>query len=522
MSRPRLSLCLLVRDEAELLPRFLAAARGLWDELVAVDTGSSDATPALLAAAGARVLRRPWTGDFAAGRNAGLEVARGEWIAWLDPDELVSPALVAEARRALADPAAGAASLRMRNHLPHGHVREARLLRLFRADPAIRFRHAIHEDVGPDVAAMLARTGRRRVDLEGAVEHLGYVRARAAAKDKKARDVAILDACVARDPGDLYAWFKLLEQARFWGDRALWHARAAPGLAAAERDPAALARAHFGGEWLVLLSEGLHPGDPAAQHRFLALRERAVPRAAPLLLRLGELEERLGRAAEAARRFEACLALAPETEQVQLATVRPTLGLARLALGRGDLPAARRRVDAAASAAPHDPEALVAAASLARIAGGAPAAARFAEEHAARHGESEELLQALGEAALLAGDAAGACAPLARVAGDPPRGRGALRLAQALFAAGEVARAREACAAVLAELPEAALGILTCDLALGRDSALEVELGPAEAEAALRGWAAVSRLAPAPVRAALALRAEAVAEPFPWFAAAVR
>ncbi len=68
----RLSLCMILRDEEELLPRFLEHARGLWDELVAVDTGSTDRTPRLLAEAGAKVLHRPWTGDFSAARKASL------------------------------------------------------------------------------------------------------------------------------------------------------------------------------------------------------------------------------------------------------------------------------------------------------------------------------------------------------------------------------------------------------------------------------------------------------------------
>ncbi len=97
----RLSLCMILRDEEELLPRFLEHARGLWDELVAVDTGSTDRTPRLLAEAGAKVLHRPWTGDFSAARNASLEAATGEWALVLDADELVSPGLVATAHNML-------------------------------------------------------------------------------------------------------------------------------------------------------------------------------------------------------------------------------------------------------------------------------------------------------------------------------------------------------------------------------------------------------------------------------------
>ncbi len=77
-----------------MLPGFLAACAGLWDELCAVDTGSRDATVDLLEAAGARVVRRPWDDDFAAARNASLDLATGDWILFLDADERPTPQAV--------------------------------------------------------------------------------------------------------------------------------------------------------------------------------------------------------------------------------------------------------------------------------------------------------------------------------------------------------------------------------------------------------------------------------------------
>ena len=72
-----ISLCLIVRDEAELLPQFLQHASGLWDDLCVVDTGSRDATREILAAAGARIIERAWDDDF----SAALQVAQREFDA---------------------------------------------------------------------------------------------------------------------------------------------------------------------------------------------------------------------------------------------------------------------------------------------------------------------------------------------------------------------------------------------------------------------------------------------------------
>jgi hypothetical protein len=514
----RLSLCMIVRDEEEILPRFLERARGLWDELVAVDTGSVDRTAELLQGAGARVLHRPWAGDFAAARNASLEAAGGDWTLVLDADELVDAELVRSARAVAGEEGAGAATVRMRNRLPHGHLREARLLRMFRRDPSIRFRHAIHEDAAEAVEAYLARAGKRLVHLGGAVEHLGYVRERAAARDKKARDLGILERCLAEDPLDLYAHLKRLEQARFWGDWALWRRAAADAEAALRVAPGPLARAHFGGELLALVADGLHRDSPRAALSFLDAWGGRARASAAFHLRRGELREVLGLARAAAEDFERCRELAPGTTHLQLATVRPLLGLARLALAGGDAAGALGRVREALALAPRDPEALLAAVALHRALGGRQAVEAFAADHAEAAGECAELHQALGEAALLAGDLSMALPALERAAGRPPAGRVALRLAVARLAAGDAAGARDLAARLAPELPEAGLVSLLCDLAEARDSDLSIALDPDEADRALRSLAADLAASAVPeVRRRLALAAPAV-EAFPWLA----
>ena len=87
----RLSLCMIVRDEAQLLPGCLESVRGAVDEIVAVDTGSSDATPEIVRAHGGLLLRHAWREDFSAARNVSLDAATGDWILWMDADERLRP-----------------------------------------------------------------------------------------------------------------------------------------------------------------------------------------------------------------------------------------------------------------------------------------------------------------------------------------------------------------------------------------------------------------------------------------------
>ena len=77
----------IVKDEQAVIGRWLSSVQPHVDEIVAVDTGSTDDTPALLAEAGATVIHEPWT-DFSAARNRALE-ADGDWLLMLDADMTV-------------------------------------------------------------------------------------------------------------------------------------------------------------------------------------------------------------------------------------------------------------------------------------------------------------------------------------------------------------------------------------------------------------------------------------------------
>src|SRR5262249_46480551 len=87
-----LSLAMIVRDEAPRLAECLASIRPHVDEMVVVDTGSTDRTRDLARDRGARVFEFPWCDDFAAARNASLLPCRGAWIFWMDADDVISAA----------------------------------------------------------------------------------------------------------------------------------------------------------------------------------------------------------------------------------------------------------------------------------------------------------------------------------------------------------------------------------------------------------------------------------------------
>jgi len=361
----RLSLCMIVRDEQEMLPDFLATVAGIWDELVVVDTGSRDKTITLLENAGACIHHFKWQDDFAAARNTGLEAATGEWILFLDADERITPELVSQIRTLLDDPLAGAATVVMRNLRPDGTRRDSHLLRLFRNDTGIRFEHRIHEDPSRDVQRYLARTGLVMRHLDGVVNHLGYMKNIATARGKKARDMDLLRRVLKIDPDDLYSWFKLMEQARFWNDERAWRT-AAKGCG--RRFEKALTRGLTSQPWAdeltALLAQGLHT-HPQKGLDWLQGLPDALQQGPAVQLRRGLWLEAVGNMSAAEQAFKSCSIAANHSGTDTVFVLRSALGLCRVKAASGDLEAAWSQAVQACTACPTDPEALLAAVGFA-------------------------------------------------------------------------------------------------------------------------------------------------------------
>ena len=82
---------MIVRDEEKNLSQCLESVRGVFDEIVVLDTGSKDRTVEIARSFGARVFDFVWVDDFGAARNAALARARGDYAFWLDADDLIEP-----------------------------------------------------------------------------------------------------------------------------------------------------------------------------------------------------------------------------------------------------------------------------------------------------------------------------------------------------------------------------------------------------------------------------------------------
>jgi tetratricopeptide (TPR) repeat protein len=202
------SLCLIVKDEEANLADCLGSAADLVDEIIVVDTGSSDRTKEIAARFGARVFDWVWVDSFAAARNESLLHATGQWIFWLDADDRLDEDNRARLRALFAklgddnaayvmkclclpDPAAG-------TFTAVDHVR------LFRNRPELRWSYRVHEQILPAVRQAGAEV--RWTDV--VIRHTGY-QDPALRRRKLDRDLRLLRLEEAERPGDPFTLFNL-------------------------------------------------------------------------------------------------------------------------------------------------------------------------------------------------------------------------------------------------------------------------------------------------------------------------
>jgi glycosyltransferase involved in cell wall biosynthesis len=224
----RISLTMIVKNEEANLPQALGSVRGLFDEIVVVDTGSHDRTVAIAKEFGARVVQFTWIDDFAAARNVALAHATGDYAFWLDADDLIEPperkkleALLARIRSARPLPPP-AGSPHDRNHPPSspaayvlrcacdpgpggtGGRTVVDHVRLFPRLKGVRWTYKVHEQILPAL-------NRLRVPVQWTditIRHTGYTDL--ALREKKLdRDTRILLGELGERPNDPFILFNL-------------------------------------------------------------------------------------------------------------------------------------------------------------------------------------------------------------------------------------------------------------------------------------------------------------------------
>jgi glycosyltransferase involved in cell wall biosynthesis len=192
---PKLSLAMIVKNEARCLARCLGSIKKIADEIIIVDTGSTDRTVAIAGGFNAKIFHFDWCDDFSAARNFALEQTTGDWILVLDGDETVSEPLAAAIKQFVSGaPQIGRLKI-VSDFRRHGQTLRSQTFvsRLF--PRGAHFEGKIHEQIVSPLP---------RVNLAGELAHDGYLETQ-----KSDRNVKLLLAALEREPANAYLLHQL-------------------------------------------------------------------------------------------------------------------------------------------------------------------------------------------------------------------------------------------------------------------------------------------------------------------------
>jgi len=208
VSSPSLSLCMIVKNEEHSIGSCLTSVRSLVNEMIVVDTGSTDRTRELALAFGAKVYDFKWENDFSAARNYALDRASGDWIMVLDADEVLQPVDPEILKPLLEAPGVEGYYVFIQSYVGDGAmVAPDRVVRLFKNKPWYRFAGAIHEQVAGSIREHNRGGGLAFSDL--VIHHFGYLAHQVGLKQKHRRNISVIEKALAAKPNDPFLLFSL-------------------------------------------------------------------------------------------------------------------------------------------------------------------------------------------------------------------------------------------------------------------------------------------------------------------------
>ena len=203
------TLCMIVRDNETTIRPCLESIQPWVDEMVIVDTGSTDATPQISEELGARVFHWPWRDDFAAARNESLKPACGEWIFWMDSDDTIPEECGRKLRELVdGDHDEQVLGYTMQVHCPGKDPTDVTAVdhvKLFRNRPDLRFEFRIHEQIIPAIR----RAGGEVAWTDLYVVHSGSDHSPEGRQRKLERDFRLLELELADRPDHPFVLFNL-------------------------------------------------------------------------------------------------------------------------------------------------------------------------------------------------------------------------------------------------------------------------------------------------------------------------
>ncbi|QAY67772.1 tetratricopeptide repeat-containing glycosyltransferase family 2 protein [Paenibacillus protaetiae] len=204
-----LSLCMIVKDEENVLDRCLSSVKEIADEIIIIDTGSTDSTKEIASKYTSQIYDFKWIGDFSAARNEGIRKANGKWILVLDADEYFDRTDVLALRSFLEQQIPQANRIFtidilnfVGSSLAESTISSAKVSRIFPNRFNIYYHRPIHEQLISEQGHHL-----ESADCPVPLYHTGYLENVLEKKDKHARNINIFQSMKQNKSYSVYDLF---------------------------------------------------------------------------------------------------------------------------------------------------------------------------------------------------------------------------------------------------------------------------------------------------------------------------
>lgn len=214
-----LSLCMIVKDEENNLPRCLDSVKDIVDEMIIADTGSSDSTVKIAESYGAKVYHFPWNGNFSDARNFSLKFASGDWIMIMDADDQLEESGKQGVLDLIKSGDADAYFFETISYIgdkPGFDTIKNMNLRLMKNGKGYFYSNPIHEQIYCNIKAV--NPSAKIVNKDIKVYHYGYLNKNIIEHKKRARNIALLEKELENKPGYPFALFNLGSEYYAMGD----------------------------------------------------------------------------------------------------------------------------------------------------------------------------------------------------------------------------------------------------------------------------------------------------------------
>ena len=201
----QLSLCMIVKNEEKTLGSCLESVKDIVDEMIILDTGSSDNTIQIAKKFGADIYHFKWCDDFSAARNESIKFAKGMWILWMDADEQFDKSSKEELNSIikLSQHPMGV-NINIRN-ISRKNESYGTAYRLFSNHFGIHFKNIVHEQVSYSLKEMNAEI----IDSNIIIDHFGYDEVQYDQENKRQRNLPLLQRMIDDNPNDFFPQFLL-------------------------------------------------------------------------------------------------------------------------------------------------------------------------------------------------------------------------------------------------------------------------------------------------------------------------